>query len=380
MSTWKWTSTYCLSHGAILNLTIDYTSLGGQLLPLDGLLAINTVCWDPTYAPTPNVSAAISIPDEVQYKGLAANAGTVNSNSVCQIIQNACVGSNQQYTSLSDCVDYMATKPTVYGVCPTSQDSDTVNCRFLHSLVAQLPAVAPGEPSPAIVHCPHTGKNSMVCINRCLPACSNCTSTQSCLNIGTDPLNPVYSCVCNTGYKAAAGGGCQAVTCTQNYQCNSTVSGNNIALCNTTNGINQCYCNNTWHWNATSGSCYCPSDHFVSWAAPNPPQCIPIGRCYDRYECVSTVPGNSYSSLSCITYGTNAYAPYNTCVCNPGYQGGFSYPCYCPTPTATPPGNYKEEWSNLINGNVCLAPGQCANDYDCTSPKTCVGQPLGTCQ
>ena len=29
-------------------------------------------------------------------------------------------------------------------------------------------------------------------------------------------------------------------------------------------------------------------------------------------------------------YGQNPYAPWKTCVCNAGYEGGFQYPCTSP--------------------------------------------------
>lgn len=360
---------FCLTFASILNLTVDYRYLGGNLLEMDGLYDNQTACFDPLYQPAANISRQISVQDPTELKGLASVATSVNIPTLCGIIQSACTGSLQQYANQSDCEAYMATIPNEFGVCPESQAANTVNCRFLHALVAILPPVAPGEQSPAIVHCPHTGRASMPCVDHCLPSCANCASNQHCVSTATDPINPTYACICNDGYIKQADGSCQAASCTANYQCSSAVSGN-VATC--TNGL--CGCAATFVWDVVQGKCTCPAGNFVSWAGSTAPQCVPVGRCLSHYECVDNVAGNTWNNVNCVQFGTNPFANYQTCVCAPGYQGGFSYPCTCPSPG-------RVEWSGSISMDVCLQPGQCANDYDCAHGQTCQGKanPPGTC-
>jgi hypothetical protein len=134
-------------------------------------------------------------------------------------------------------------------------------------------------------------------------------------------------------------------------------------------------------WDTATGSCRCPSGSALQWdlGAGSPytaPACIPLGRCTLREHCTA----QEWSSVQCrdttppalLTPGIKA------CLCNPGFEGGYELPCTCPHGAAA------IQWSNALDGNVCLAPGQCTDNWHCTWPQTCqqqasTGATIGHC-
>ena len=78
-------------------------------------------------------------------------------NTICNGAQALCVGSNQIYANVSDCVNYLHTIP--YGGWGKA-DQDTVGCRNIHL------ALARADPT---THCPHVGRAgplNMKCYNK----------------------------------------------------------------------------------------------------------------------------------------------------------------------------------------------------------------------
>jgi hypothetical protein len=373
-STYRWINDRCIEHGQVNNLTIDYRAFGGPLIKVDGLPITERLCFDPAYGETPKLTLLFSDLDEVYRTALAENAGQVDVLAVCGLIQATCTGDLQEYDSVEDCVSFMNSIPHEFGPCPTSQDSNTVNCRFLHALVAALP-----DPESAERHCPHTARDSHPCMDHCLPACADCDENEHCENVSDEPTQPDYRCVCNVGYAATGrrkGTGsnerneCEPVECTQNENCLGRPGG--VGICDQNTGL--CGCKSGFKWDPIRGRCECPSEtHFVSNEGPNAPECVPRGRCYTNQECSRHV-GSHSKTVTCGQYGENPYAPWKTCICNPGFEGGFQYPCTCL--------NGRVVQSPILKAKVCIKSGECVRDADCPRNETCnipEGAVIGTC-
>jgi len=282
-------------------------------------------------------------------------------NITCPFVQQVCIGGNAQYSSISDCIDYMSSQPYV---CPTWFASKDTTCFFIHTLIA---AWAPWE---APIHCPHAGKYSHICINSCLPNCSSCAShNASCVVSNPYPtFEFVYNCKCNVGFLDTSGGlgeSCLAKTCERNSNCGR------FGLCGA-NGI--CECMSTFDWDPITGSCECSSDYYIT-RNDKSFTCIPKGACWVDSDCARFEPDATKVNCSLGYPYPNTLVPYKFCHCNPGFVGGYENECFCYSPN-------KIVWSSKINGKVCITPGQCASNRDCSSGQTCTfndSNPIGTC-
>lgn len=266
--------------------------------------------------------------------------------------------SDTGFATLNECNQFMANLAPI-DPCPFAQRSNTSDCRTLHGISAfLLPEV----------HCAHVKANSMVCTDSCLPACNNCDVNAKCVAAYPSiPLNftPVYSCKCNNGY-VGNGTSCTPKTC--NY-------GNCPALhgsyeCST--GL--CMCTETFTHNpvgfGTNNLCTCSEGRIIQ--NNSKPVCVPPGRCLkDQWECTDQV----YNRIKCDSYGYNTFTLFKSCLCNYGFSGNFQYPCVCDP-------SKRIVWSNVFNGEVCLASNECTIDWHCTYPKHCTfvpGQQIGKC-
>jgi len=276
----------------------------------------------------------------------------------------------QEYASLEDCI----TKMTLIdaqnaakrgGGCPDPQVSNTTTCRYLHAAVALT-----NPPSSQVLHCPHTATPSTICIDYCDSVCDFCDVNSVCTyNVNQYGVRS-YACNCNVGY-TGNGYNCTKTSCTAQYQC-ATTSNYNYVACNTAS--NTCACQPTFIWNSTLGGCDCPSGNSVFYTNSGSAICLETGRCIDKYQCTTNGTNSAgvsqpfignWNQVNCVPYGPiTSLFPYNSCVCNYGYTGGFFVPCSCPSGST-------EVWSATINGNVCLTPGQCTASYNCASGKTC---------
>jgi hypothetical protein len=87
-------------------------------------------------------------------------AGTPKCTDYCSTIQTACMGSNQQYPSVVECLHSCAGLPRTDAV-----SSNTIACRLAHAGFAQT--IDP------VVHCPHAGPaGDGVCGTNCESFCS----------------------------------------------------------------------------------------------------------------------------------------------------------------------------------------------------------------
>jgi hypothetical protein len=128
----------------------------------------------------------------------------------------------------------------------------------------------------------------------------------------------------------------------------------------------------------------CPHDYELTWDVPrvNPsaltgPACRPPGGCLAREHCTA----QRWNRVQCAaTTPANTVSPWLACQCNPGFVGGWTSECECPY------GPDRALWSSRVEGEVCLAVGQCTDDWHCegVSPKgKCVISPaysiIGKC-
>lgn len=274
----------------------------------------------------------------------------------------------QQYSSMEDCVTKLTAVDNMNlarknGPCPDYQVSNTTACRNLHTFVTLT-----DPPTSQAIHCPHTGTPSTVCIDRCNDVCNNCSIDGHCeFRVSIYGVRS-YQCVCNDGY-IGDGRKCVAKPCSADYECGKKEYFN-FAYCNTSSQL--CQCEKTFKWNAITARCECQGNSTVHYVNGNA-ICIPLGRCLSREYC--SKPGENsdgivqtsigeYNSLKCTNYGSlNELFPYPTCVCNYGYTGGFYIPCTC---------NKRIEWSQVIQGNVCLDSNECTQNTQCgSSTKYC---------
>jgi len=312
----------------------------------------------------------------------AASHYTTPENA-CDKIMARCTGALAAYASYNECLSFMtdlADSVDPQTACPYALSSNTTTCRAYH---------ADNAWADPVTHCPHTMVDSMVCVDECLPLCASCPANGHCTvnypSISADAA--VYSCDCDVGYTVGArdpvtGAAtlCVPKTCSAGWQCNS---GSPTSLCDSTTG--HCGCHATFVWNAATGGCDCPDNGTVYWSVGSSPTlqapvCVPRGRCLERYQCTS----QDWNSVQCSdTTPPNLVSAFQSCLCNAGFVGGFENPCSCPY------GQSAIQWSDVIQGNVCLAPGQCSATWQCGNGHTCVfptdpttgapTSPLGTC-
>ena len=362
VSTTEWVSTDILR--------VDHTSLLTAGYLGNGIYAFNNqefrytefIRYDAQSA-LMNIGYTFSDHDaDTMFKAVAA---AFTPTQVCGIIFGACGPSGwlnvTGYDNFTDCIAFLSALPPTQ-VCPYEQQSNTIPCRALHGLNAFF------RPS---IHCAHTAKMSMVCMASCLPNCSSCDVNAKCVDVSIPPtsFDPYYQCQCNNGY-IGNGTFCAPLNCSYgncpapygSYQCDT----------------GKCMCQHGFVYNPLDSEdyCTCPSPSHVFWVN-NAPQCIPAGRCIDdtnRYLCYHD-DHKKASKIKWLSVNNN-FNPLGKCVCNYGYQGGWEYPCICPS-------SKRELWSNTLNGLVCLNTTECTTtNPDCLNSQNChipSGQYVGTC-
>lgn len=266
---------------------------------------------------------------------------------ICQGIMSTCTGPLQQYESVEECVSYIDSRNSP---CPFPYSSDTFRCRSLHLFNSYI--------DPAY-HCPHTGKNSMTCMDKCLPNCSSCAQNNAHCDVTFPSLKtPLWSCKCNEGY-IGSGGSCTKKQCNFDYQCGSFSQCQNKT----------CKCLDTFEWNPLTGSCQCFDDSRMRWFQGRG-YCIEKGKCLERIDCYA----QDYNQVKCRDSNPpNPYTPFKPCLCNEGFLGGYQEPCQCKSPG-------KIFW--ISGSQYCGKPGQCTKDSECGWWQKCVDIPdsvFGVC-
>lgn len=279
-------------------------------------------------------------------------ASFVQASDVCiNLIWPACSRPGMNYlndtgfTTIEECIAYTSSLP-IKGTCPYNQRSKTQACSELHAISSIL------LPD---VHCQHVSPTSEKCQDTCLPACSNCDVNAKCIpviNSINDPT-PTFKCECNVGY-SGNGQTCKKEMCSYG-NCNAPAGSYDCS------GDNQCKCHESFTHNPENPNklCVCPEGSKIRWINGSKSICVPNGRCVNgQHECPQR-----YNQVRCIPE-KNTFSTMNECVCNHGYFGGRDYPCACPAPK-------RELWSNRQQGDLCLTPDECTEDWHCDHPRRC---------
>jgi len=266
------------------------------------------------------------------------------------------------YNNIEECITFLDNLENQFHPCPYAQRSNTDDCRNLHGISAfVLPSL----------HCAHVRPNSAVCVDTCLPSCSNCHQNAEC--VASHPGIPtnftvVYECQCKKGY-IGNGTFCEPLSCDNHDKCPGLYGSYE---CST--GL--CKCTETFNHQpegfGTKNLCICPNDGQIVYNNSGIPFCVPVGKCLqNQWECNL----QSYQQVKCATFGINTFTLFKDCLCNYGFSGGWEYPCHCDS-------SKKIVYSSYHNGQVCLSTQECTENYHCTSSNTChfqSGNPIGTC-
>lgn len=333
------------------------------------------------------VDYVVQDPDIIPFETQTA---VVDPATICTSVMQRCVGPNQAYASYDECLAFMVGLNAVQQPnteCPYPLSSNTTACRFYHANNAYIDPV---------VHCPHTQPDSVPCHDQCRPACDSCPANGHCVvyypSVKADAS--VYSCDCDDGYvvsrrdpSTGSALACSLATCSADWECTGSGGGGGITVhCNVNasdpdgqQGV--CGCQPTFTWNSTTGGCDCVGGQ-VRWdigtgsSGLQAPVCVRNGRCLQHQHCVS----QDWNTVRCQqTSPPDILSVFLSCVCNPGYIGGFENPCACPE------GN-RVEWSSQFGGDVCLGPTQCTADWQCGYGHRCslpadpATDPIGVCQ
>jgi hypothetical protein len=299
----------------------------------------------------------------------------IDIGTLCTRIMARCTGDLQQYDSVAHCMAFMQSldaRQTAHpeSACPYRLTSNSTACRSFHTTNALV--------DPA-VHCSHTAINSPKCVDTCLPPCANCPAHSHCTGTYANATTEVavYACACDDGYVAGSVGpngatSCVPATCTADWQCGAP-----YGFCDT--ATNRCGCPYTFEWDPINGGCHCPADYVLTWDVPatnafglTGPACKPPGGCLARQHCTD----QSWNRVQCAaTRPPSTVSAWLACQCNPGFVGGWTSPCECPL------GASRVFWSSTVQGEVCLADGECTDDWHCGSASCTVSSSaiVGTC-
>jgi len=318
------------------------------------------VQFDPNSCENPIILSSITIEDPIS-RAVSEAAGNLQSTDVgliCFLITNLACPQNtpfQQYDSLEDCVTYFLTKVpsnSVKGLCPQPFSSKTLSCALIHLSSAFI------DPT---THCPHVGKNSGPCQDRCLSDCASCADTTSAAYPLADAasnafcdtdyiglITPHFTCKCldstvSRPDLASTPGRtyCKPITCTVDSNCPVKKG---TATC--VNG--KCVPRPGFVWDASQEAyqrrdmsvcpygrsrifkqdslSYCVKPGYCLPGANTAPQCTIGGLCDpNKVSC---------KAIDTQDYGLPAGFPKRNwgCVCNEGYEGGLGFPCVCPAP------------------------------------------------
>ncbi|ALD62009.1 zinc finger protein [Mollivirus sibericum] len=363
-----------LTFNVNLVLYIDQDPATGQwAMAIGGIRTLETLRFAPC-SDKIELDYVVQTPEMIAFY-LSGN--TVDNTITCQEIGQRCQGNLTAYDSFEQCLEFFNALDAAYDpakACPYALSSNTTACRHYHSTNAYA------DPE---VHCQHTEVDSMTCVDQCAVVCQSCPKNGKCdVHYGSLSADAAeYSCGCQEGYSVSrrdpvtqSALECSPQKCLQDWQCpGSPVS----AYCDTQE--NQCRCRPSFSWNATLGLCECPADvgrvywNLGSGSAFEAPACIPSGRCLNKQHCHA----QSWNQVECRqTDPPNLLLPWLSCQCNAGFVGGFDGPCICNKGSI--------QWSPRIQGEVCLAAGECVADYNCPYPSRCIlpqdpSKPIGVC-
>lgn len=343
-STITWLSHDMVRVDYIINITLQYNATtNGYNYNMQGFRYSTFYVF--SNSTTDHVSLIYDIQDPAAIELFTLGSGTVPPEVICSaFIFPACNGTPQSgplpflpltgYATIEECTTFISSvqRPSK---CPFQGRSNTAACRTTHSWAAFI------RPD---IHCSHVSPSNPVCEDGCFPACDGCDANAGCAAVFPTLFEPVYECQCKNGYRGD-GKTCRPVTCNRRWPCRGQ---------HTTCENSTCVCKETFTWNATTGKCECLGGSV--WGS----KCVPTGRCTEKRQC-NLQRGNT---VSCSEYGFNPLTEWKHCLCNYGYEGGWEYPCVCPS-------GRREATTSYPSKHVCLAPNECTREHHCKRHQTC---------
>lgn len=266
-------------------------------------------------------------------------------------------------TGFPDCIAYWTGIQARGDVCGTPLTTHTIDCINLHMTTFLTEGSRP-------IHAMHWANESLhtKCVDFCNPVLATCHPDAASIprnEINFDSGIIEYFCECPVGWQGDGVTDCQPVSCTQDWQCDPF----QFTFCDTSEGV--CKPKDTFEWDRVAGEAFCPDDSDVFYNN-GVPECTLNWRCNEQWQCRN----QDYSEVQCALTGNLATPDLGACVCNYGYEGGYTVPCRCEAPKF-------ERYVNSVQQRVCLDVGECAYDYDCAQGDTCVipaGEFIGQCQ
>jgi hypothetical protein len=354
---------FLLKIGYTINITTFNTTTGSYNTKQEGFRYTNYMIFENTTSAL--IKLAYDIQDPAAVNLLMTESTTVSDPvSLCAgLIYPACNGTygpsyiaDTGYTSLEDCIAFL-TPRTMPSKCPFQTRSDTNYCRSLHAVSSFI------RPD---IHCQHTGKSSVTCVDSCLSTCNNCDPNAKCVATFPTLFTPIYKCQCNDGYKGN-GTVCIPEKCDKHGHCNIDPG---KYVCSA--GL--CKCTDTFTWNPLykkkNDKCLCEDEGNI-WLNGTSKMCVPLGRCLEDKHCIN----QKQNTVKCLSVGYNTFTSWGGCLCNYGYEGGWESDCVCPDPK-------REVYSNVTKGKVCLSATECVSNRNCKPRQHCSlthGNPIGTC-
>jgi hypothetical protein len=309
--------------------------------------------FDPESCEVPQILSSFIIEDP-NTRAFSEASGKVQStdiNTICYLITEfACRADGQygQFEDITDCIVYYNSKVpsnAIKGLCPQPFSSKTFSCALIHLTSAFIDAEH---------HCPHVGKFSATCQDRCVPDCNSCarfdlapyplldTSTNAfCDTAYVDYITPGYTCKCLDGTVSrddlapvAGRTYCQPIPCVTDKDCpvKKGTGYCSSGKCVPARGF-------TWDSSVTAQQArnmsVCLDGGKIRKDKNNKLNCVKPGYCLpDSNNARDCAPFYDPSVVSCKPidtqdYGLPADFPKRDwgCVCKQGYEGGLGFPC-----------------------------------------------------
>lgn len=319
--------------------------------------------FDPESCEVPQILSSFIIEDP-NTRAMSEASGKVQStdiNNICYLItEYACRadGPYPQFEDITDCIIYYNSQVpsnAIKGLCPQPFSSKTFLCALIHLTSAFI------DPEH---HCPHVGKNSGPCQDKCVPDCNSCarfdlapyplldTSTNAfCDTAYVDYIIPHYTCKCNDGTVSrddlapvAGRTYCQPISCSTDKDCPARKG---TAYCSS----GQCIPARGFTWDSSllaqeaKDMSKCLNNGRIRRDKAGKLNCIQPGYCLpnskNARDCSSVYDDISIVSCKPIDdkdYGLPSDFPKRDwgCVCNEGYEGGLRFPCVPSSVSSSP--------------------------------------------
>jgi hypothetical protein len=330
-----------------------YGNATGYTAGIFNAVETEILVFDPESCENPQIlsSTILEDPNTRALSEASAKVQSTNIQQICYLIVNyACPTGTplQQFEDIVDCIVYYSSQVpsnSIKGLCPQPFSSKTMICALIHLNSAFI------DPEH---HCPHVGKHSIPCQDRCLSDCSSCalmnaapfpltdtTTNAFCDTAYTDYVVPGYTCKCLDGTVSRDDLSpiegrtyCQPIPCTTNKDCPVKKG---TGYCSS----GKCVPARGFTWDSSLSAqqsrnmSVCLNNGRIRKDKNKALNCVKPGYCLpNSTNANDCAPFYDPSVVSCKAiddqdYGLPSDFPKRDwgCVCNPGYEGGLGFPC-----------------------------------------------------